>query len=506
MHGNGPLAAVAREGVRDRSTVQCGRRFALASDQRDTHYGSSKAACNGNHGRSWSKRGRAARGARGLACPPADHTFGRSGASVSQVLSALEDRERPLPRGPVVRFHILGAVNLAVGSDSDTRLILRRQKRLGLLAYLVLARPGGFHRRDELVALFWPDLDEHHARAALRQTLHWLRKVLGRDAILVRGEEEIAIDSSVVWCDAIEMQARLAADDPESALTLYRGTLLPGLHLGGSAELQHWLDEERDRFARRAIAAATTLARFREEAGDLEAAIEWARRAAELAPYDDAIACTLVRLLDRAGASAAAIAPYESFAVRPRRDLDIDVSAETGALLKAIRQRHSAARRIDPHPEEIHGDPPRALASPLDPSAGIAPGASARRRPRRRTMAVTIVFLAVATATYSIGRRSSAAAHDIDSSRRIAILPFATEGSVDVAWLREGLADLLSTRLDGAGDVRTVDANALLATTELGGNREIEPALGRKIAERFDAGLFVLGRVMEAGGRLRARA
>ena len=173
----------------------------------------------------------------------------------------------------MVRFHTLGAVDLEVEGGSDARLILRRQKRLGLLAYLALSRPAAFHRRDVLVALFWPDLDDHHARAALRQTLHWLRKVLGRDAIVVRGEEEIAIDPNFVWCDAIEMQTRLGADDPEGALAFYRGPLLPGLYVGGSTELERWLEEERDRLARLAVAAAMALVRRLEDAGRLDDAL-----------------------------------------------------------------------------------------------------------------------------------------------------------------------------------------------------------------------------------------
>src|SRR5512146_3430379 len=75
-------------------------------------------------------------------------------------------------------------------------------KRFALLAYLALGAGAGYHRRDSLAALFWPELDQFAARRALRNTLYHLRDALGDDVIVVRGDDAIAIDPTLLSFDA----------------------------------------------------------------------------------------------------------------------------------------------------------------------------------------------------------------------------------------------------------------------------------------------------------------
>ena len=72
------------------------------------------------------------------------------------------------PNGGLVRFRALGGIELKRTDGVDVDRILRQPKRLALLAYLTLASPRGFHRRDVLLALLWPELDQAAARHALR--------------------------------------------------------------------------------------------------------------------------------------------------------------------------------------------------------------------------------------------------------------------------------------------------------------------------------------------------
>ncbi len=92
------------------------------------------------------------------------------------------------------------------------------------------------------------------------------------------------------------------------------------------------------------------------------------------------------------------------------------------------------------------------------------------------------------------------------SSMRIAVFPFSVRGGEEMAYLGEGMVDLLSTKLDGAGGWRRVDPRAVLARLGRNGIRAPDPQSGREIAERFDAKLYVLGNVVEVGGLLRVDA
>src|SRR3989475_1533496 len=60
---------------------------------------------------------------------------------------------------PVVEFRILGALNLLGADGHELKSVLAQPKRVALLAYLAAATPRRLHRRDSLLALFWPELD-----------------------------------------------------------------------------------------------------------------------------------------------------------------------------------------------------------------------------------------------------------------------------------------------------------------------------------------------------------
>ena len=88
----------------------------------------------------------------------------------------------------------------------------------------------------------------------------------------------------------------------------------------------------------------------------------------------------------------------------------------------------------------------------------------------------------------------------------IAPMPFTMRGSGEMEYLGEGMVNLLGTKLDGAGDLRTVDSRALLGRIERSGAGELDPEEAAEIARSFGAGLFVLGEIVEAGDRLRIDA
>ena len=69
----------------------------------------------------------------------------------------------------MIELRTFGTLELRDTERRDVRGVLAQPKRLGLLVYLALAHDGGFCRRDAVLPVFWPELDEQHARASLRQ-------------------------------------------------------------------------------------------------------------------------------------------------------------------------------------------------------------------------------------------------------------------------------------------------------------------------------------------------
>src|SRR5690606_21769136 len=92
------------------------------------------------------------------------------------------------------------------------------------------------------------------------------------------------------------------------------------------------------------------------------------------------------------------------------------------------------------------------------------------------------------------------------SATTVAVLPFAIRGDPALAWLGEGIVDLLATALDGAGELRTVDPRALLHHLARNGWDEQDPGSAREVARQLGAGRYVIGSIVSAGGRLQATA
>lgn len=242
--------------------------------------------------------------------------------------------------GTVVRFRALGGVHLSRGDEEELRTVLRQPKRLALLAYLVLATPHGFHRRDMLLAMFWAEMDQSAARHALRNALYNLRREVGESVIANRGGEEVGIAAGTVWCDAVEFELALDVGRHDSALKLYAGDLLAGFYLSGASPVfEEWVERERSRLRLRAADAAWKLASGAEREGKPAYAVEMARRALTLRPDDEPWLRNILALLYRLGDQAGALRTYEEFALRLSRDFEVEPAPETRALIRQVRER-----------------------------------------------------------------------------------------------------------------------------------------------------------------------
>jgi DNA-binding SARP family transcriptional activator len=312
-----------------------------------------------------------------------------------------------------IQLRTLGTIDLRTADGLLIQSVVAQPKRLAVLVYLALAAPEGFVRRDTLTGLFWPELDQQHARAALRKTIFHLRQSLGRETVIGRGEEDLALAPGVVWCDALALDELLAEERPAEALALYRGPLLDGFFMPGTPAFESWLAAERQRVRRLAAAAAWRVAEAHESAGDSTAAIEYGRRAIALSPDDENAVRRLLSLLDRAGDSAGAFRLYEEYRHRLKAEFELQPAAETRALLERIRSSTVVMGRPPPAtdasattPDPASGAPPEAAAVPGPAAvsvarahtgtAGEADAVSAGRGHRAKIAARVVALLAVA--------------------------------------------------------------------------------------------------------------
>ncbi len=234
----------------------------------------------------------------------------------------------------MIDLKVLGAVEARVSRPDGRQTLLTQPKRLALLTYLALAEPAGFHSRERLLALFWPDADDRSSRHSLRNALHALR-ALGDDAVTTRGEGYVGLDFSAFRCDALDLRSHLAAGRVEDGFKLWRGDLAPGFHVSGAPEFERWLDEQRADLRRAMREAAWGQAK--RLAGTGRAELDAVSRIVQLDPGDEPGVRRLMRVLADAGNRAGALRAYDELTDYLARELDVEPSAETRALAAGLR-------------------------------------------------------------------------------------------------------------------------------------------------------------------------
>jgi len=244
-----------------------------------------------------------------------------------------------VPQGDesTIAVFLLGGIEIRGIDHEVADRVLAQAKLTALLAFLALSPAQRPQRRDRIVAMLWPELDQTRARAALRKAVHALRTCLGADALRSRGDEEIALAMPPISCDAVELEAAADSGKMLRAVELYRGELMPGFHLSGCVEFERWLDEERINARERAAASAWGLAIVLERESHLTDAGRMARRAVRYSWDDERVLRRTITMLTRIGDHAGALRLYDEFVARMRSELDASPSPETVALGDTLR-------------------------------------------------------------------------------------------------------------------------------------------------------------------------
>lgn len=415
----------------------------------------------------------------------------------------------------MIDFRILGAIDLRNDDGAEVRSVLAQPRRVALLAYLALRSAQEVERRDSLLGVFWPESDATRARGALRNAVHFLRRSLGADAIESRTGDELRVDPDRVRCDAVEFLRLLEEGRREEALELYRGDLLEGFFISGAPGFERWLDAERRSLRRRAAEAADALVEVAEAEGRVGLAAQHARRAVTISPEDERAARRLISLLWRTGDRTGALQAYEELVSR-LSTYEVGPSPETRELVEGLRDEATGdavargpAGAVGPVEGRDGAKDPAAGSDDGRREEGVSAGASAgvsdARRRRRYGAAAGVLALALLVSVASIFRAERFPA-DGNSPDLVAVFPFSFRGGEEFAFLEEGMVNLLSADLDGAGELRAVDPGALLTAVDRRGAPARDPAAASAIAGRLGAGRFVLGDVVETGDRLRVTA
>ncbi|HUG39143.1 MAG TPA: BTAD domain-containing putative transcriptional regulator [Longimicrobiales bacterium] len=322
-----------------------------------------------------------------------------------------------------------------------------QKRRLALLALLAGA-PGRSVNRNRITGVLWPDKDDEQARHLLSVAAYEIRKEVGEDAIVSRGED-LVLDPLVVGTDLDDFESALEREDYDAAIALYRGPFLDGFFVTGSSEFDHWTDGERNRYDRLYRNALTARAEALEARGDLVAATDAWRKAANADRFDSRIALRLLRALDAAGNRAGALQFARIHEMLLKAEFGTEPDPAFTAAVEEVRNRTEPAPQPAPRPAPQAAPaspPPAATADPV----AAATSAPARSRPRPAWLApaaVAAVLILVALAAYMSDWPSG----DSPAGLRVLVLPLHPANPEDEAFadgLSESIMDALA-QVDG---------------------------------------------------------
>ena len=391
----------------------------------------------------------------------------------------------------MIQFRALGALDLRRADGQEIRAVLAQPKRVALLTYLALARPRGFHQRDELLPLFWPDASDERARAALSRAIYFLRRELGEDVIINRGDE-IAINRERMWCDASVFEAHCEAGEGREALAIYRGDLLPGFFTSGGNGFEEWLEHERTRLRDLASRTAWELSDKESRANSPQVAVSWAQRAVELAPFQEPGIRRLLLLLEDAGDRPAAIIAYEKFAHRLQSELELTPTPATLDVIAAIRRRNQPI-----NPLTVGGTSASSGAEPLLlPASAERAGRNRSKRALVAAMVATVIIIATPAVLLARAKRYAR------TRDNIAVAEFVNrteKGELDALARFASKRIVASLTTTGVLHVMSTPATPNSAQLASDGAGRVRMVARRGEIDRR-AGIVVTGEVQQASG------
>jgi DNA-binding SARP family transcriptional activator len=369
----------------------------------------------------------------------------------------------------MLRLRLLGSRELERADQTDASAVFAQPKRFALLAYLA-CRADRFHRRDTLLAVFWPELDTFAARRALRNSLYHLRLALGEDVFIARGDDELMVDRTKLWCDVPALGESLAAARYDEAVSLYRGELLEGVHVSGvGEEFEDWLVRERAQALERVLRALEHLGREHELAGRLADAAQTAVRATQLAPFDETCVRRAVVALHASGDRGGAFSLFDSYARKLADEFDATPNSETIGLVDRLRLGGEpiplavASLPAAPAPATESASAPSVMSSAASPgSSAVPPPARApahrSRTPLYAVLAATILL--VAGTVYVLERPHPPPT----PRRRVIVAVFANRtGDASLDPIADMMIDWVTRSLLSEHAVDVVDPRALYA-------------------------------------------
>jgi DNA-binding SARP family transcriptional activator/tetratricopeptide (TPR) repeat protein len=350
-------------------------------------------------------------------------------------------------------LHLVTFGGLRIEGDPDQAVPHLRRSWLAVLAVVAAAGDHGV-ARDRLLAIFWPESDEEHARQSVRQVLYSLRQELGREILRSSGYR-LSLDPAAITSDVADFRAALAKGDRPRAVVTGYAPFLDGFHLPGAPAFQRWADEERDRLTSLRTAALLSLATSASSGEHGDDAVDRWRQLTEADPLNGRYAVGYLKALAARGDRASALAFARRHEVVIRRELEVDPDPDVRRLEAELRAMVVPASQVSPAAANGHAElEARATEHPT-------PAAPAQSRSwHRAALRAVALTLAIAVLAVVLKRRDATARAEAETVFAVGLV--IEVGLPDSVRIGRVLTDMLATSLARIQGLRVLSNSRLL--------------------------------------------
>ena len=193
---------------------------------------------------------------------------------------------------------------------------------------------------DELIEILWPDSDPAVGRERLRTVLARLRRAVGSDIVVRKGDavvlaDDVSVDAAVfsglaTVALALPRGEAKRATSAQTALGHYRGPLLP------EDRFADWAVAPRERLLRLHLSLLDAIVEAAEAAGDVTYALRCLEQAIEADPYEEQRYAHAARLLADTGRRGHALVMVQR-AEAAAASLGVPLSSHITALRQSLR-------------------------------------------------------------------------------------------------------------------------------------------------------------------------
>jgi DNA-binding SARP family transcriptional activator/TolB-like protein len=391
----------------------------------------------------------------------------------------------------ILRLETFGTARLLCGHESAPQ-----RRRIALFALLAVAGDRGM-LREKLLGYLWPESTADNARHSLDQLIYGIRRAYGEEVLV--GANPVHLNVDLVSSDVADFERAFSAGDFEKAVGAYAGPFLDGFVVPDAPEFERWATVERQQFEEKAARAFDHLAHEASARTDHARAANWLRRRAALDPLSAHGAVLLMEALADAGDAASALQHAALYERLVRQELDSDPDPVVTTLAAQLRARRADTLPLQPSSPDSKL---RDTAPVTQATTEVIPSPAKNGRLPRRWFAAGVLAATFVIAFVVYYSRLDTASPTDGQQTRVVVLPFriAAKDS-SLAYLAEGMVDLISARLTGEGGPLAANPRAVIAQWHAQQRIDASLQRGAIVARALDAQELVEGELIQTADR-----